>query len=243
MDPARIEAYLAVMADELGRDPGNLRFAQEQVFRGVELRGRTVLDVGAGEGITSFYAACAGAARIVSLEPEAAGSRSGARERFDRIRARLGAHNVELQAKTLQDFDAGGERYDVLLSMASINHLDEDACIRLQSDPEARARYAELLSKLADLAAPGADLIVCDASRYNFFARIGRTNPLTPTIEWEKHQAPEFWAQLLEQAGFRDPEISRGSFNTLRRPGQLLLANRLASYFLTSMFRLRMRKA
>jgi hypothetical protein len=106
-----------------------------------------VLDVGAGEGDASFYAACAGAKRVVSLELEAAGSRGGVREQFNRIRERLDAPNVELRPETIQ--------------------------------------------------------------------------------EWKKH----------------DHEISWGSFNTLRTPGRVLLGNRVALYFLTSTFRLRMSKA
>ena len=86
-----------------------------------------MLDVGAGEGDASFYAACAGAERVVSLELEAAGSRGGVREQFNRIREHLDAPNVELRPETVQEFDAGGERFDVLLSVASINHLDEKA--------------------------------------------------------------------------------------------------------------------
>jgi SAM-dependent methyltransferase len=242
MPAPSVHDYLAVMAEELGRNPGNLRFAHEELFRGVPLAGRTVLDIGAGAGDASFYAASAGAARVVSLEPEAAGSRGGAAERFARIRDRLGADNVELQGVTLQDYDAGGERFDVLVSMASINHLDEEACVRLEHDLEARNRYAEILAKLASLAGTGADLIVCDATPHNLFPRLGLRNPITPTIEWEKHQPPQLWAELLADAGFRDPEIKWLSFNTLRRPGSLLLGNRFASYLLMSTFRLRMRR-
>ena len=62
----------------------------------------------------SFFAAAKGAARVVALEPEAAGSRGGVSERI-----------------------------------------------------------ARTIGKLADLAKPGATLIVCDASRQDFFARIG----------------------------------------------------------------------
>lgn len=228
------------MADELGRDPGNLRYACETTFEGVGFADRSVLDVGAGEGGTSFYAACAGAARVVSLEPEAAGSRSGVQERFMRARELLGSEQVELRPETLQGFDPRGEQFDVLISIASINHLDEDLCMRLQHDPEARNTYLQILSKLADLAKPGADLIVCDCSRYNLFAQLGVKNPIAPSIEWKKHQSPRLWAELLEHVGFRNPRIRWTSFNSLRRPGRVLLGNRVAAYCSMSTFCLTM---
>lgn len=242
VDSRSPDNYLTVMAEELGRRPGNLRFGQRWTFAGVDLGGRSALDIGAGEGYTSFYLACSGAARVVSLEPEAAGSRGGAKRKFMHIRERLGANQVEFRPETLQEFDACGERFDMLISIASINHLDEAACMRLHHDGEARERYAQLFSKLADLAKPGADLIVCDASRHNFFGRLGRRSPLVPKLDWDKHQAPQLWAQLLEQAGFREPRIRWSAFNTLRWPGRVLLGNRVAAYFLTSGFCLTMKR-
>ena len=49
----------------------------EDLFDGVDLSGKRMLDIGGGSGIYSFYAACAGAREVICLEPEAAGSMSG----------------------------------------------------------------------------------------------------------------------------------------------------------------------
>jgi SAM-dependent methyltransferase len=236
-----LSEYRSLMA-ELGHSPGNLLFALDWMFSGVPLDGRSVLDIGAGAGAASFYAACKGASLVVSLEPEAAGSRSGMQERFELTRRRLHAHQVALRPETLQEFHADGECFDVLVSIASINHLDERACIHLLKDPAARATYAEMFSKLADLTKRGGHLIVADCSRRNVFGDLGVSNPLTPTIEWEKHQRPEVWANLLHDAGFRAPRIRWPAFNTLRWPGRFLLGNRVAAYFLRSTFCLTMER-
>lgn len=237
-DNGRIEAFLSAMSLE-GRSPSKLLFSLRNFFDGVSLSGRSVLDIGAGEGDTSLYAACAGASRVVSLEPEAAGSGAHTREVFERVRDAIRADQVELRAESLQEFDADGERFDVLVSKASINHLDEDACIRLAADPTARDSYREIFGGLAELATGGADLVIVDCARRNLFGDLGVTNPFAPMIEWEKHQSPRLWASLLAEVGFGDPRIRWLTFNRLGRPGQTLLGNWLAAYLTTSLFWLR----
>jgi SAM-dependent methyltransferase len=239
-----LDAYYSTMESELSLNPGNLRFGNSKTFNGVEFAGRSLLDIGAGAGIVSCYAACLGASRVVALEPEAAGSHAGAvRTKFERVQKALGLSQVELRAETLQAFEPAGEKFDLLTSMASINHLDEAACIRLKDDQNARDTYLEIFTKLADLATPGATLIVSDVARRNLFGDLGVPHPIARSIEWEKHQSPALWASLLEQAGFTNRRIRWGAFNSLRRPGQRLLGNRVAAYLLTSGFSLRMTRA
>jgi SAM-dependent methyltransferase len=229
-------------AEALGHRPGNLLFLSDWLFDRVNFNGATVLDIGAGDGASSFYAACAGARSVVSLEPEVAGSSSGMRMSFKNARDRIGADNVELLGETLQGFDPDGRSFDVFISLASINHLDEDACIRLREDEDARRTYLETFTKLRDMASPGAALVVADCARRNAFGDLRIKNPLVPTIEWHKHQQPEFWAELLEQAGFRKPRIRWSTLNTLRGPGRALLGNRVAAYLMTSGFCLTMER-
>jgi SAM-dependent methyltransferase len=236
-----LDAYFRVMAQEFGDNPGNLRYLLETTFERIDLTGRSVLDIRAGKGTAGFYAAAAGAGRVVVVEPEG-GSHSALEDRFRPLRELPSSRRVELRADSLRDFDPGDERFDVLVSMASINHVDEDACSRLGHDAEARERYLELLSKLAALTAPGGDLMVSDVSRHNLFAKLGITNPVAPAIEWHKHQPPELWVELLERVGFRDPHVRWKSFNSLRRPGRLLLGNRVAAYCSNSAFCLTMRR-
>ena len=123
---------------------------------------------------------------------------------------------------------------------ASINHLDEPATMRLHTDEAARQAYRELFAKLAGMGADGAKLVASDASRHNLFAKLPVRNPLQPTIEWDKHQPPETWIELLE----RRASPTRGCAGRRRircgaRAG-VLLGNRMAAWFTEGAFCLTM---
>jgi SAM-dependent methyltransferase len=242
LDEDRMGSFSAIMA-QLGARPGNVRFHCEYLFDGIDLRDKTLLDIGAGDGRYSFYAACAGARRVVILEPEAEGSQAGVQQKVARTASLAGLEQIEVVHQRLQDYDSGSETFDVLLLHGSINHLDEPACVRLHDDPAARDVYGSLFQKLAALNRPEGSLIVTDCSRDNVFAHLGIRNPLARTIEWHKHQRPELWAALLADVGFTSPRVRWASFNTLRSPGRLLLGNRVAAYCLTSTFCLTMVRA
>lgn len=220
----------------------NLQFHMNAIFDGTEFSNKQILDIGGGKGLYTFYSASRGAKHVISLEPEGDGSNDGVHQLFNDVNQTLNLDNVELQAKTLQQFNPGSTYFDLILMHNSINHLDEDACENLKHDPKAQATYLELFRRIYDMAAPGARLIVCDCSRYNAWAFLKLRNPFAPSIEWTKHQSPKLWARLLKQAGFQTPRIRWSTFNRLGAPGRLLLGNKIMAFFLRSHFCLTMEK-
>jgi SAM-dependent methyltransferase len=239
----RIRQYYEVAIREgLWSRADRLRVYNEFLFSGIRFEERSVLDIGGGTGLFSFYAAACGARSVVCLEPDTAGSTTGQTSRFEHISKVLNLSSVRLIQQTLQEFDADPGSFDVILMHNSVNHLDEQACVRLRQDRAAASLYSDLFRKVAKLASEGADLIVTDCSSQNFFPLLGLQNPVARTIDWRKHQPPEVWRRILCNSGFGEPRVRWSSLNCLGRLGWWILGNKPAAFFLASQFRLQMRK-
>ena len=213
----------------------------DSLFGKLDFRGRRVLDIGGGDGMYSYYAALRGAREVICLEPEGDGAHGWNGGTFEKLRERYPVLPVRLLHRTIQEF-ADAEGFDILISIASINHLDEAACERLHRDPAARRTYGAVFRHIGELARPGARFVIADATRHNFFHSLGLKNPLCPTIEWHKHQPPQLWARLLGEAGFGTPRIRWEPIYHFGRIGQLVLSNAVAAFFLKSCFRLEVAK-
>lgn len=212
------------------------------VFGDIRFRGRAVLDIGGGSGTCTFIAALLGATSVVCLEPENHGSTSGFQDGFVDLARSIHTDNTELRTDTFQEFEAPEQSYDVLILHNSINHLDEPACIDLLRSHDARQKFESYFEKLFRLARLGADLVIADCSSKNLFPMIGIPHPLAKSIEWEKHQPPEVWAEMLQNAGFSDPIIRWTAYASLGRLGEIALGNRLGAFLTTGHFVLRMKR-
>jgi SAM-dependent methyltransferase len=222
----------------------HLRHYLNILFDNISFDNKRVLDIGGGAGLFSFYAACMGAQSVVCLEPEAEGSSPGIKEDFNFFQSNLSnIQQVELKATILQNYrPINDQKFDIVLLHNSINHLDENACINLRRDRRAINIYEGLFRNLSNLINKGGKIIIVDSSRLNFFALCGLKNPFAPTIEWQKHQQPKYWAKLLSNCGFTNPCINWLSFNRLGAIGKFFLGNMFASFFLNSYFCLKMEK-
>lgn len=162
--------------------------------------------------------------------------------KFAKLQSRFPQCPVALKRVTLQSYYPCDDRYDVVMLHNSVNHLDEKACISLLKEGASRAAYKRIFLAINTMMNREGFIILSDCSRYNFFPLLRLKNPFAPTIEWEKHQSPKKWAQLLEESGFVDPVIRWMSFNRLGNLGKTLSGNKVCSYFLNSFFSLKMKK-
>jgi len=240
--PAELENYYKTIIQQgLYSTVPRLRFHLNNLFDQVDFTGKRVLDIGGGNGRYCFYAHCRGAKEAICLEPEDDGSRTGVVETFRKLGKILDADNVSVETVTFQEYNPGEKKFDIILLYDSINHLDEESCIDLLENKTSKDSYMKLFSKLRSIANKGAQLIICDCSRNNFYPLIKLSNPVDPGIEWEKHQTPETWIEMLKKTGFINPIVTWTTFNPFGEIGKLFLANKIASYFLTSHFRLSMK--
>lgn len=213
----------------------NLGVYLRSVFADVELPGRSMLEVGGGAGVMSLYAAARGAGPVVCLEPEAAGSESGISEVFESLGRATGLQDiVQFIPKSLEEYGDTSRRFNLILLHNSINHLDEAACTALPARRAVRT-YKAIFVRLAELMEPGGNLVLADCSNRNFFGDLNLTNPVARSIEWEKHQGPEIWADLARAAGFRNPRLRWTPYDPLGPLGEIF-ANRIGAYFFRSHF-------
>lgn len=217
--------------------PDPLLYQCRVTFDGVNLSGKALLEIGAGNGVMSAYAVIHGARRVVALEPETAGSTKGSISSIQQIAQRLGGEIMAIHATSLQEYQPSKEKFDIVLLHDSVNHLDEANCMKLHYDQAARERYTELFRKIVSMMRPGKLLLLSDCSRGNLYDKIGMSNPFVPQIEWQKHQSPEVWIKLLRPLGFDKMRLRWHVPYRLKRLG-LLVGNRLANFFLTSHFHL-----
>lgn len=221
----------------------SLKWECDFLFGDADLSGCGFLDIGGGVGLASFYAACAGATEVVCLEPEAEGSTHGVHDDFAKLREALGVDNVQLVDSTFQAFRAEPGTFGVVFLNASVNHLDEPACVDILKSEKVRGTYIELFRQMAELTSDNGLVIISDVSRHNVFPTFGLTNPAMPTIEWHKHQSPRTWARLLLAAGYGHVKITWYTPRPFGRAGRILFGNSAAAFLTRSRFRLLARKA
>jgi len=100
----------------------------EKTLAQVPIRNKRILEIGAGDGIFSCLMSLAGAKAITSLEPQLSGHSGGTMGEMLNNIEKLGLCNVSTIGTTIQDYQAEDGSFDLIVSIASINHLDQDAC-------------------------------------------------------------------------------------------------------------------
>ncbi len=210
----------------------------EFLFRNIPFSQKRFLDVGCGRGAFCLWAAIKGADYVLGIEPEASGSTSGASVGFRQAIKELDlGKRVFAEAVRLQDLQAPARLFDIAVLFNVVNHLDEDAVVRLAHDSAAVGKYVSILAHLRSLVIRDGYIIVADCGRSNFWNGLGLRSPIAPTIEWRKHQNPEVWVAVFARAGFVLHDLRWSSLYPWRR----LTGNRLVQYLTTSHFVLRFR--
>lgn len=235
------DQYLKI--NNIWPSPQRLDYSLQCFFRALTLNGKAVLEIGAGQGLASVWCRLHGANRVVALEPEASGSTKGMKQEFEKMADAIGLKGVvEYLPVTFEEYAASNtsKSFDCILMQAVINHLEEEATKRLHLQ-EARAerqRYRETFKEMFDILKPSGVVVIYDVGRRNFWHDLRLKNPFAPMIEYEKHQQPKLWNELLCQCGFKFMDLRWFTLYKLRYL-RFLLSHMIPAYFLNSAFVLR----
>jgi len=217
---------------------------QKQIFPNISLQGKKLLEIGCGDGMSLLWAAMNGANLALGLEPYSDGSTKNSKKEifFGAAIKKFNLNQARIVRKTIQEYDGDGGLFDVVLMQASINHLDECSCLDLHYNRDSAGLYIELLCKIRKYMKHNGTIVIMDCSSDNFFPKLGLRHPFLPQIEWEKHQPPEKWAELMGDAGFAEPVISWLANYRMSYIGVYRIPYAL-SFFTRSEFRLQMQAA
>lgn len=221
-----------------------LNYHCKEIFSSVEsFDGKTMIDVGGGDGLISTWALTKGIKKLVIVEPESAGARHGGQDKIIMMKNDLGIKksSLKLVTDTFQNYDPQGLEFDYVLSHNSINHLDENACKVLHHSRVAYHKYILLFNKLYKMVKPGGLLIIADCGRFNIWNKLGLTAPLGKNIEWSKHQEPSVWKKIAIDSGFYFVSLNWRNYYPLRK-FELLIKNKIFAVLTASLFILTFKK-
>ena len=235
---------LAFLENKHGtRFVSRLNHCYDHHFGSLDLKNRSVLEIGAGPGYMAALCLALGACRVVALDPESDGATEGVNKQFTHLtESVVMSDGIEYLPISLEKFIATGrkETFDYILMCNVINHIDEDAVRRLHL-PDAdceRKRYVRMLEEIYNLLSETGILLASDVGRYNLWNSIGLRFPACRTIEWDKHQNPDVWKDLLTKAGFGSIEVKWLALYRLRHLKTIVslkpVAQCLNSHFIIS---------
>ena len=203
-------------------------------FNDLDFNDKTVLDIGGGNGIYSYYAKYKGDKFCMNLEPFEAGSKNI--QILDNDNDQY--LSIEINNQTFQDF-SHEDKFDIIISHDSTNHLDEEVFCKIHSDKESYESYTKPINKICEMLAYVGSIIVTDCSSKNFWGILGLKSPFAPSIDWHLHQAPNLIKKMFQAEGMKDYKLRLSPFKRFGVVGRILsYLGFLPSFFMQSHFNL-----
>ena len=109
--------------------------ATNRIFEGIDIKGKSILDVGCGNGELMRSALLQGANICKGIEPN-----------VNVTKSIWNIKDILLFPIRFQDYEMAANTIDVIVLKDSINHLDEESCITLHKNVTAIMRYKEIFN-------------------------------------------------------------------------------------------------
>lgn len=237
MSQIQLEKFDNIVRESgIPRSIGYGHYLCEHIFGNINLKGKKILDLGGGNGIAGIYAALSEkSAAITIVDPLLDGSNARMMRQYTLLRKISKVENVTFFQGFLEDLP-DEENFDVILMHNSINHICEEHVANLHLSQTGRKIYSEKLGYILSRLKAGGILIIADCSNKNLWGLLHLPSPVAPSIDWHLHQPPEIWQEIIEEHGLRHQSTTWTARRELGSIGRIILANRLASYFLDSHF-------
>lgn len=210
-------------------------YFKNYIFQGINLKDKSLLDIGGGNGIASFFAFHSDkSCKCTIVDPFEEGSNKEMYSQFNEL-SKLYDKAVILHNDYVDTLPEK-KNFDIILMHNSINHIGEDIITDLDNDNKSQEEYSRRLEEILKQAKKGATIIVADCSSKNFWNDLKIKNIFAPAIDWNLHKPPHVWQKMLEDLGCHHINTKWTSRRELLLFGKYLFANKFISYMLNSHF-------
>jgi 2-polyprenyl-3-methyl-5-hydroxy-6-metoxy-1,4-benzoquinol methylase len=196
----------------------NFLYHFNEEFRGIEVRGKRILEIGCGSGFVSLYLAFVMGVGHLDAMDEAAGegNPSTILDTLETNVRSLGLTNITVLKKDIMQFTSS-EPYDIVVSNNAMHHVCEHGLLKW--DVRARKKYIEIFGHLKSLLRPEGTLMLREYSRNSIWRYLpGRYQE----VEWSLHPTKGEWLGVLRQAAFRNISYQYSCPYTLRHGAPLV---------------------
>jgi SAM-dependent methyltransferase len=206
----KLDAFIRIYEAGNPKPYRNYAYQMSRMFRGIDLSGKLILDVGCGLGYLSQYlAVTAPTAKIIAMdEAEGDGSSKEVLRILEENNRTIGIDNLEIVKADFNNWEPK-ERFDLVVAKNAIHHLPWKVPLTRESDAfihrnqEVHDNFLETFQRLRSFLKPGGHLVFGDVSRMNVY----RLMPLSirkkfRTVNWRIKPTKGEWLYLMRKTGF-----------------------------------------
>lgn len=211
----------------------NFLYHAEEQFRGIDLNGKSVFEIGCGVGLISLWLALLkNTGRIVAIDGyEGVGEDRNNYNSFT-MTIKENSINIDLMKMNFWKNNFKPDSFDIIVANYALHHM-----VRTEkyifSDGETRNQWVDLFSEIKRILKKDGVLILKEVTRFNLW----RLLPLRfRYMDWEIHPTKKEFVYVVRKAGFKNVVLRNTMNYKLRHFSNVLQRNPLFSFFVTPDF-------